>query len=262
MADRKRPLHASHTATELEYELKDLFLKVYTDSFSATADDINVYGAAHLGSFGLVERSIDADGLAVLRETTEDRIRFLYKAWRHRNPERGLRFLRLYLLALFGDSYVVSQMWQPKNQTYPNGVRSQDEITSSGLSESDFFLTSRVRVDIDADQVPAKVLASMRSAVAARILLHVRVSRVLGAGVRAAGVGYVVNVMRLGVPGEGGGPVTVSRFVVTEANDQIIAEQDDSLITEGPDIVEPVLWELQGGGLLTLQDGSPIQLMG
>lgn len=234
MADRLRPLQHSHDATSLEAELKDLFIKLYADSMAATADDINVYGAPHLGSFALVERNVDQDGLTVLRETTEGRIRYLFKAWRHRNPERGLHFLRLYLAALFSNGATVRQLWQKKSEAYPTFLRSMEEITDSGDSIGDFFLTSRVRVDVDTEILPAKLLASLKSAVAARILLNVRVGRALTSAVGVAPLAYYAHVLRVGRYGVFVEPPRPLSFVITE---QQIGGETGFLNTEAGDRV-------------------------
>jgi len=220
MADRLRPLRNSpwtktSPEAELEAELKDLFIKVYADTMAATADDINVYGAPHLGSFGLVERNIDRDGLSVLRETTEARIRYLFRSWRHLNPERGLHFLRLYLSALFGDSWTAEQLWQRKDQPYPTALATTAEVGDS----EDYFLTSRVRVDVDSEIVPAKILYSLRSAIAARILLTVRVGRTFRSSVGTATIAYNWHVFRIGKYGDFDPPPTSRRVRITEDGD-------------------------------------------
>lgn len=232
MAERLRPLQNSAEATELEAELKDLFIKLWTDSLAATADDINVYGAPHLGSFGLVERSIDRDGLSVLRENSEARIRYLFRGFRHRNPERGMHFLRLYLTALFGDAWTVEQLWQRKSAPYPTDlVTKQEADAEPGLQ---FFLTSRVRVDVDSTVVPERILASLRSSVAARILLTVRVGRTFQNGVGVAGVTYVWDVFRGGMYGILADPPLPRRRVITEDGRYLITEPGgDTVITEG-----------------------------
>lgn len=233
MADRLRPLQHSHEATGLEAELKDLFIKLYADSMAATADDLNVYGAPHLGSFGLIERNIDQDGLTVLRETTEDRIRYLFKAWRNRNPERGLHFLKLYLAALFGsDRGTVAQLWQRKSGTYPDELFTLAEIENAGETTDAFFLTSRVRVDVDSEIVPAKLLASLRSAVAARILLNVRVGRAVSAAVGLAPVMYGSMVLRVGRTNEFPDPPPPTFWLVTEDGINVITEDDERIAAD------------------------------
>lgn len=216
MADRLRPLYHSHEADQVEAELKDLFIKLYTDALAATADDINVYGAPHLGSFGLVERNIDQDGLTVLRETTEDRIRYLFMAFRHRNPERGLHFLRLYLSALFGSDATVRQLWQKKGEPYPEYLRSVEEIAQESGSINDFFLTSRVRVDLDTEVLPSKLLASLKSSVAARILLNVRVGRTTSMTVGVVPRMYSARVLRVGRYGVFDPPPQLLIFLIFE----------------------------------------------
>lgn len=256
MADRLRPLRNSpwtktSPEAELEAELKDLFIKVYADTMADTADDINVYGAPHLGSFGLVERNIDRDGLSVLRETTEARIRYLFRSWRHLNPERGLHFLRLYLSALFGDSWTAEQLWQRKDQPYPTALATTAEVGGS----QDYFLTSRVRVDIDSEIVPAKILSSLRSAIAARILLTVRVGRTFGTGVGVAALAYNWHVFRIGKYGDFDAPPSSRRAVITEDGKTVIAETGTKdLVTENsPDTTV-------SGDALLLSDGTPLLL--
>lgn len=214
----------------MEAELKDLFIKVYADTMADTADDINVYGAPHLGSFGLVERNIDRDGLSVLRETTEARIRYLFRSWRHLNPERGLHFLRLYLSALFGDSWTAEQLWQRKDQPYPTALATTAEVGDS----EDYFLTSRVRVDVDSEIVPAKILSSLRSAIAARILLTVRVGRTFRSSVGTAAIAYNWHVFRIGKYGDFDPPPTSRRVRITEDGDVRTTEVvGDDRIVEG-----------------------------
>lgn len=235
MADRLRPLRNSpwtktSPEAELEYELKDLFIKVYADTMAATADDMNVYGAPHLGSFGLVERNIDRDGLSVLRETTEARIRYLFRSWRHLNPERGLHFLRLYLSALFGDSWTAEQLWQRKDQPYPTALATTAEVGDS----EDHFLTSRVRVDVDSEIVPAKILSSLRSAIAARILLTVRVGRTFRSSVGTTAIAYNWHVFRIGKYGDFDPPPTSRRVRITEdGNVRTTEVVGDDRIVEG-----------------------------
>ena len=171
------PLVKSHEASALEGELKALAIKLYKDTMEATANDINVYGAPHLGSFSLVERNVSDDGLAVLRQGDETGMRYLFKAWRHRNPQRGTHFLKTYLQVLFGDTYFVNQMWQEKAAAYPESLKTADEIAFLAADESDYFLTSRINVDIDTDIIPERIVKSLRSTVAARFVLDLRVAK-------------------------------------------------------------------------------------
>lgn len=191
------PLVHSHAATDLEAELKDLFIQLYTNLLSETADDINVYGAPHLGSFSLIERNVDMDGLTALRETTEARIRYLFTAWRHRNPQRGMHFLRTYLACIFGENAEAAQLWQRKDEDYPTALKTEAEIAADGDDLNDYYLTSRVRVDIGSDLLPDQLARSMRSAVAARILLNLRILKRMESTLGTANVVSAVMVGRL-----------------------------------------------------------------
>lgn len=238
MADSTVPLQKSRLASDplvstVEEELRALFVRLYAESLGEAANDITVYGAPHLGSFGLVERNIDADGLTVLRETTEARIRYLFKAWRHRNPERGLHFLRLYLKAIFEDRATIGQLWQRKGWEYPVYTKTEDEIRAAGESLSDYFLTSRVRVDVDSDTVSSKLLASFRSAVPARILLNVRIGKVASNTFGAAIVCTPVNVVRITLPNDLPDPPDPMFWLCTEDGRRVFTEGMWEIRTEG-----------------------------
>lgn len=191
------PLKKSWAATQLEDELRNLFIKLYEDHLGEKADEINVYGAPHIGPFTLVEREVAKDGLAVLRTTDEEAIRYLFKAWRFQNPRRGMHFLRTYLQVLFGSSHEVMQLWQQKNQPYPHMLRPAHEVVGTPL-EATHYLTSRIRVDIDAEYVPAQLKKTLRTALAARLVMDVRAAKygqsTTGMAVRAG----MTTVMRSG----------------------------------------------------------------
>lgn len=168
------PLKQTHSATDLEDELRSLFIKVYADHLQPGADEINVYGAPFLGSLPLVQRNIVADGVSIISQTEDARTRYLHKAWRYLNPERGLHFLRTYLSAIFPVAFSVEQLWQKKSEPYPTALLPRDQVPS----ESDYYLTSRVRVDLDTGGiVPDRILQSLKTAMAARFLLKVRVAK-------------------------------------------------------------------------------------
>lgn len=190
-----KPLIKSHAATQLEDELRNLFIKLYKEELGEITDEINVYGAPHIGPFSLVEREVAKDGLAVLRTTDEDAIRYLFKAWRFQNPRRGMHFLRTYLQVLFKGNHEVSQLWQAKALPYPTGLRAESEIPGV-VPEKDYWLTSRLRVDIDADTVPAILERTLRTALAARFVIDVRAAkygRTITGTVGAAGGGVLMR---------------------------------------------------------------------
>ncbi|WP_320153058.1 hypothetical protein [uncultured Tolumonas sp.] len=113
------PLQYSHDASQIEAELKgvftDLFSLVGADSF-----DANVLGAPHLGSFDLVRKMVNHDGLVLLRgEREEAATRYLYRAWKSGDVQkRGLHFVRTYLQLLFPGESEVKQLWHSKAQPY------------------------------------------------------------------------------------------------------------------------------------------------
>lgn len=191
------PLKHSWAATQLEGELRDLFIKLYQDAMGEKADEINVYGAPHIGPFSLVEREVARDGLAVLRTTDEDALRYLFKAWRFQNPRRGMHFLRTYLQVLFGDNHKVMQLWQQKNRAYPTVLRPADQVVGTPL-EASHWLTSRIRVDIDADYVPAQLKKTLRTALPARLVMDVRAAKYGQSSLGMVGRAGLTTVMRSG----------------------------------------------------------------
>lgn len=172
------PLKHSHAASPVEADLKQIMIDLYQDNLALTADEINVYGAPFLGSFALLERLVTADGLSIPRSHgTTDAIRYLFKSWNYLNPERGFHFLKTYLQALWGESYEVNQMWQKKTEPYPTYLRTVAQIVGV---ESDYFLTSRVIVDLDiGEDVPEALQKAIRTAVAARFVLQLRIFKKL-----------------------------------------------------------------------------------
>lgn len=191
-----RPLQASFKATDLEAELAAMFIRLYDETLRETADEINVYGAPHLGKFELVERHVSMDGLAMLRQGDEAGMRYLFKAWRFRNTMRGTAFLRTYLQVLFGPVHDVQQLWQRKSQPYPTAVMSRPEMGYAGELETDYFLTSRLRVDLDTDIVPDRIIQSLRTVIAARFVLQMRLAKFFKTETGVATVIRGVNIIR------------------------------------------------------------------
>lgn len=113
------PLKESHASGQIEEELKGLFGEL----FSALAEetfDASVLGAPHLGSFDLVRRTVNHDGLVLLKgEREEAATRYLYRAWKSGDVQkRGLHFLRTYLQMLFPGASEVKQLWHDKRFPY------------------------------------------------------------------------------------------------------------------------------------------------
>jgi len=113
------PLRNSHTVGDIEHELKQVFLELF-DALGQDSFDANVLGAAHLGSFDLVRRMVNHDGLVLLPgEREEAATRYLYRAWKSGDVQkRGLHFVRTYLQLLFPGQAEVRQLWHRKGDPY------------------------------------------------------------------------------------------------------------------------------------------------
>lgn len=172
-----KPLQRSAEYDDVEAEFKALFLSLYRKHLAGPVVDASTFGMPHLGPDSFISMGLNNDGLALLNDTTSAKTRMLFKAWRYLNPQRGTAFLEFYLRALFGDVFTVAQLWCKKAGTYPVDVMSEDEMLAAGEKEADYFLTSRLRVDIETTIVPERILKAARTAVAARFVLELRSAR-------------------------------------------------------------------------------------
>ena len=190
------PLVRSAEFDDVEAEFKALFMSLYHEHIGDQVDEVALYGMPHIGPDSLVERGLVVDGLAVLRTTTMDQIRHLFHAWRYRNPQRGTTFLAAYLNTLFGPVFTIDQLWCKKAGTYPVDVMSEAEMLAAGEKEADYFLTSRLRVDIETEIVPVRILKAARTAVAARFVLELRAARRTRVTFPIGMIAYGVSVTR------------------------------------------------------------------
>jgi hypothetical protein len=149
------PLAHSFEPGDYRDQIKQLVIDLFQDKLGAAAFDANVLGMAHLGSFDLVRRTIQADGLGMLRSDREEAAtRYLYRAWKKGDVQgRGLHFLRLYLQLLYPNDWIVDQLEHDKIMPYPHGTRAY-------TGADDHFLTSRLFVQIDANANNAPMFAS------------------------------------------------------------------------------------------------------
>lgn len=175
------PLEGSHDADEVELQLKSLTAEVFREYCRAYERELNVYGIPHLGSFDLVEQWVKADGLAMVRGNSQEAMRYLFKAWRARNPKRGLHFLTMYLNLLWPGAASADQLWQQKALAYPDGLVKRSEIM--GEPREGHFLTSRVAVEVDSEDESGAGLQSvrraLRSVLGAKFILLLRLVRSL-----------------------------------------------------------------------------------
>lgn len=191
------PLVRSAAFDEVEAEFKALFLSLYKEHIDDQVTEVALYGMPHIGPDSLVERSLSGDGLAVLRTTTMDQIRHLFHAWRYRNPQRGTTFLAAYLNTLFGPVFTIDQLWCKKAGTYPVDVMTEAEMAAAGEVEADYFLTSRLRVDIETEIVPERILKAAKTALAARFVLELRAARRANVTAHIGFVCYGFNIGRI-----------------------------------------------------------------
>lgn len=121
---RLLPLEASFAENEVEAEIKALFIDLFKSTLADGTFDANVLGVAHLGSFDLVRKAVNADGLVLMQGDREEAAtRYLYRAWKSGDVQgRGLHFLRTYLQMLFPNLCQVDQLWHDKSLPYPTGL--------------------------------------------------------------------------------------------------------------------------------------------
>lgn len=166
------PLVNSDEADEFEAGLKDLFKLMYDTYIKPSERFINTSGTPHIGPFEQVELAAKSEGLALQRRGGEAAMRYLFRAWRAKNPKRGLHMLRAYLQVLWPNGWTMTQMWQDFEAAYP---------TLSVTDGGNHFLTSRINVQIaasssDGSDVQAAA-SSLRSVLAARFVLNVSIKQ-------------------------------------------------------------------------------------
>lgn len=166
-----RPLRASHEADALEAELKAMFMGLFAQYLRPGVTALSTVGAPHLGDVDQLERAVKMDGLALQRGADEASMRYIHKAFRARNPKRGLHMLRTYLRVMFGAGWSINQMWQDTASPYPTALH---EEQAPGR-----FLTSRVHVNVVSSAsmgTPEQLAQSLRSVLPARMVLKVSLS--------------------------------------------------------------------------------------
>lgn len=173
------PLLRSHEADQVEADFKAAVIEVFERVLRPAVARINTYGMPHRGDMTVLERFVKAEGLALERRASlEPFMRELYRAWRARNPRRGLHFLRYYLRLLYPDSvWTLRQLWHDPNLPYPQGA--------SDTPRPGYYLTSRVRLflELEGDASGAelaRLVGVFRAVLPARLVLEVA-TRVEGA---------------------------------------------------------------------------------
>jgi hypothetical protein len=190
------PLKRSAEYDDLESEFKALFLSLYRQYVSDDLSELMLYGMPHLSSDEVISMHLGRDGLAMLRDTTNERIRYLFHAWRYNNPQRGTAFLDTYLRTLFGPTFQINQLWCPVDGVYPHDAVSEAEVIALGESTDDYFLTSRLQVDIDTEIVPLRIAEAAKTAVSAKFVLDVRLAKTISLVYKVAMLGWGIQVVR------------------------------------------------------------------
>lgn len=186
------PLRESFANGQIEDELKGLFGELFGGVAHDTFD-ASVLGTPHLGSFELVRRTVNHDGLVLLKgEREEAATRYLYRAWKSGDVQkRGLHFLRTYLQLLFPEQSEVKQLWHDKRFPYGDAlilneprdpfffnflgqpglkldgswglgqliIRSDEDQPEYKPDESQLFLTSRVEILLGLEAIAASAHA-------------------------------------------------------------------------------------------------------
>lgn len=169
-------LEGSYANNDFEREIKALFISLFKSHLGDDAFNAFVLGSPHLGTFDLVRKCINSDGISLLQSTVEETAtRYLYRAWKSGDVQkRGLHILRMYIKLLFGNLAEVTQQQHSDKEIYPTNLT--DYIPEIGLYE-DHYLTSRVYVDIDsslADESIKRIASSIQSVLPARFVPEIR----------------------------------------------------------------------------------------
>ena len=116
------PLVNSFARNDVDAQSKQHFIDLFYDLQSVDFWDAMVLGSAHLGTFNLIRRSVNADGLSLLQDSVNlCAARYLYRAWKSQNNQgRGLHFLRTYLQMLFPGRWEIYQLWHQCSVSVPH----------------------------------------------------------------------------------------------------------------------------------------------
>lgn len=176
------PIVSSEMTEELEQTWKTIFTNVFKQMLWEKQQDLLHYGSPHLARQSILTRFALSDGLSVMRSDGDiERLRFLLKAWRVKNPKRGFHFLRTYLQMLYPNGFSIEQLWQETSKNYTAALSTEDEMKSKNTPH---WLTSRVRVSIsdiseDGRQI-LQYISTIQSIIGARFVVDLTVKREFG----------------------------------------------------------------------------------
>lgn len=173
------PLNQIPLNDKTEQALKAAFSEVFAAQLGEKMRDLLHYGSPHLARDALLTKLILTEGLD-LPATPVDLgfLQYLLKSWRVKNPKRGFHFLTTYLQLLYPNNFRLTQLWQAKNQPYPQGLSEQG-------TEATHWLTSRVKLEITAPNETGETLLrykpTFEAVIGARFLLQLELLRQIGA---------------------------------------------------------------------------------
>lgn len=144
------PLKQSHAFDAYEDELRRLFITLYQTMLAERASDVNCYAAPHLGGEKLLRQYLVSENMSNfnMQQVGNDKVKYLLKAWRYRNPKRGTHFLSLFIRMIWGNDFEILPLYQRKNAPYPTEVKTEEEVRENKENLNDYFLTSRLRVTL------------------------------------------------------------------------------------------------------------------
>lgn len=180
------PLATQQENGQLEREWNEIFRAVFEKTLQKKTQEISVYGLPWAsGTEESIYPFFSLIGLNTLQTIHDiDKLSFLYKAWTVTNPKRGFHFLRTFLQMVYPEAFTIYQLWQPKSETYPNGL-----VSESNATQETHWLTSRVRLEVEdwsegSSQLLNKYRPVLQSIVSARFVLDLGIIRPFKGGMK------------------------------------------------------------------------------
>lgn len=176
------PLQKSHSYNQVEFELKQLMIRLFQKHLANPSADINCYGMPHLGSKDLLHKYLVAQNISNFNvgSLSEDSARYLVSALRFKNLKRGTHLLATFLICAWGTDFEISPLYQHKDKPYPQELKTAEEIQENRENGNDYFLTSRLRVILYGTEgyFSTEIAKSLNQILPARLFVH-EVSRVV-----------------------------------------------------------------------------------
>lgn len=187
------PVAQTHRHDQLESQVIDMMMEIFRANLRDEERSLNANAMPHLASVSMIEMWIMADGLGVIKGGHRDHLRYLFKAWRSRNPKRGLHFLRTYLQMIWPNGWTATQMWQQKDAPYPAALVSPLTPAEIEAIRPTHFLTSRINVSVIDDEEDGTGLIeatkSIRAALGARYFVKLSTARSSKMTINIAAIG-------------------------------------------------------------------------